>query len=501
MSRTKQTIINMFSSGMSYAVPMAVNLFATPYIVKSLGTAAYGLQNLVNLIIGYLTIMDMGLDIAVTKNLAEDRAKQENESENRLLNTSLLLYGIVGLIGLLIIFFGAGILARRVFSVPTDLQPKAVIVFQLASAGFLFSMLNTYVKAVCNGLHRYDYSSTIGIISSMGGIGLGILALLNGYGLIGFVFSKILFIILVPTIAFFQLKRLLPNLRLKFSFDGKMLKRLWSYMAYGVILRITGAFLSRIDHALLGIWIGVTAVGLYSVPYTITTMISYGIASILGFLLPMASELHNTNKFDELQILFVRLTVFVNILCSAIFLPMLILGKTFLTLWMGNSFAMQTYKIFFLLLLASYISTLLVSIFNLLIIGIGKMRAFTIYGTIRAVFLCTACFALIKPFGISGAAFAALSACAVDAVYFIFCLTSYLKMNLLEVSTRAIIKPMALSLLLCVPLFLLNARATTWVSFISIFAIYEATYFSACYFLGIIEAPEKQLIKKLIRIG
>ena len=79
----------MIASLLGYAVPMVISMVTTPIVLKALGISAYGLVSLVNVIIGYLTVMDMGLDMPITKYLAEDRAKVGNDSANRMLNNAL----------------------------------------------------------------------------------------------------------------------------------------------------------------------------------------------------------------------------------------------------------------------------------------------------------------------------------------------------------------------------------------------------------------------------
>ena len=104
MSNIKKSSINIFSGAIGYIVPMLVNLVTTPLLLHTLGETEYGLQSLVSVIIGYLTFMDMGLDLPITKYLAEDRAQQDKTSENHLLSTTLQLYIYIGLAGMISIF-------------------------------------------------------------------------------------------------------------------------------------------------------------------------------------------------------------------------------------------------------------------------------------------------------------------------------------------------------------------------------------------------------------
>lgn len=62
----------MLSSAAGYVVPMLVNFITTPLLLRALGEAAFGLQSMVAVIVGYLTFMDMGLDLPITKLLAVD---------------------------------------------------------------------------------------------------------------------------------------------------------------------------------------------------------------------------------------------------------------------------------------------------------------------------------------------------------------------------------------------------------------------------------------------
>ena len=71
----------MRSSAAGYIVPMLVNFITTPLLLRALGEAAFGLQSLV-VVVGYLSFMDMGLDLPIVKLLAEDRARNIVEAEN-----------------------------------------------------------------------------------------------------------------------------------------------------------------------------------------------------------------------------------------------------------------------------------------------------------------------------------------------------------------------------------------------------------------------------------
>ena len=58
----RNTILNV----LGYGLPMLVAIFAIPLLVKGLGTERFGILTLAWVIIGYLSLFDLGLGRALT---------------------------------------------------------------------------------------------------------------------------------------------------------------------------------------------------------------------------------------------------------------------------------------------------------------------------------------------------------------------------------------------------------------------------------------------------
>ncbi len=61
-SSGKQMSINIIASIVSFAVTIGINFFLTPYLVKELGSDAYGFIGLANNFVQYGTIITMALN-------------------------------------------------------------------------------------------------------------------------------------------------------------------------------------------------------------------------------------------------------------------------------------------------------------------------------------------------------------------------------------------------------------------------------------------------------
>ena len=62
MDSKKQLTKNMIASLLVFAINMGVNFFLSPYIVKNIGTEAYGFVSLANNFVNYATIITLAIN-------------------------------------------------------------------------------------------------------------------------------------------------------------------------------------------------------------------------------------------------------------------------------------------------------------------------------------------------------------------------------------------------------------------------------------------------------
>jgi O-antigen/teichoic acid export membrane protein len=490
----------MLASIAGYTAPMMINFISTPLLLRALGETAYGLQSLVAVVIGYFTIMDMGLAWPIIKYLAEDHAQGNIKGENCILSTTLQLYSAIGLIGMVAIMLSANLLARSVFKVPEVSISPAIYVFRLAGLGFLASVWLSWGQAVGIGLQRFEGVHGISIVNSLAGVSLGLAAVYAGYGVVGYVLMRVVVSLLAGLLYWVLVRRLLPLFRLHFGFDRATFRRIRGYVGYGAINRVASSLLSRLDQTLIGIWLGVAAAGIYSVPFLVVNSLGLMIAYMLGFIFPMTSELQSLGEMDRLRDIFTRATQFITALSGMIFVPLFVLGDIVLGLWVP-SIADQAARVFRLLTLASYLGTLCASLINSVVIGMGRIRQFTIYITIRNLMLAAWCFLLIRPFGLEGAGWALLLTAIVDGIYLIVALRNYLQLSPLVLFRTAYIKPMALSAVLGMLAFLARPLAMSWIGLVGIGAGLGFLYIVAGYWIGVFGETEKRALAMLWQLA
>ena len=498
MNRLQRSSINMLSSAVGYIVPMLVSFVTTPLLLHALGDVSFGLQSLVAVVAGYMMFMDMGLDLPIVKLLAEDRARQDADAESHLLSTTLQLYAGIGLTSMLGILSVSDWLARSVFQVPADLVDQAVLVFRLAGIGFLGSVGLSWGRAVAMGLQRFDLTYSVSVVLGTAGTLVGLGVVYAGYGVVGYVLARTMFTLLAGPVYFLLTRHLLPGFRFRLGIDRTTLRRVRGYLGYGSFNRITSSLVSRLDQTLIGIWLGVAAAGMYAVPFMLVNSFGYMLAYMLGFIFPMASELQSLGQMDRLRDIFLRASQFTAALAGLIFIPLFILGEPFLVIW-TPSIATQAAGVLRLLALAGYIGTLTTSLSNSVVVGLGKMRQFTIYTTIRAMVLGIFCFAFIRTLGLEGAGWALLLTCTVDVIYFVIVLRRYLQISPLQLCRDAYLKPVILGVGFAGLVLLLRPFATSWLGLGLVGVVLALVYLATGFVTGVFGETEKRAMVGLLQ--
>ena len=94
MNEKKKLTINMIASLFVFALTMGMNFFLSPYIIKNIGTEAYGFVSLANNFVNYATIITIALNSMASRFITIAIHKNDKELANKYF-TSVLIANIV----------------------------------------------------------------------------------------------------------------------------------------------------------------------------------------------------------------------------------------------------------------------------------------------------------------------------------------------------------------------------------------------------------------------
>ncbi len=123
---------------------------------------------------------------------------------------------------------------------------------------------------------------------------------------------------------------------------------LLNFSAYAFIIGIATRLSYWTDNIVVGVTLGPVAVAFYAVGGTISEYLRNGMVSVTGVLTPMASQMDALDRKHSLRRLHATGSKIALSLSLAGIVPLVLLGKPFLLLWMGPTYAAQSTPILIL---------------------------------------------------------------------------------------------------------------------------------------------------------
>ena len=351
-SRRNKVARHVLFSSLSNYIGKIINLgvwfVLTPFILAQLGETLYGLWALVGSVVAYGFLLDFGINGAVTKYVAEYRAKEEGEMAHTIIATALWMN--TGL-ALLVIFISVIVAPffTSIFNIAPSAQQTATWLFLLAGIGVGITIPGATVTAVLRGLQRFDLINLIGVTASIMSAGATFLVLWLGGGIIGLALVGISITLLVQLLSTWFIYQIAPNLRFGWFGPSRVhLKTLVSYSSSLFLMNLGGYLESRSGEIVIGGFLPVSAVTPYNLARRLSALPQTFTEQFLTLLLPMASEIHAKEEGRQLRTLYIVSTRVTLAMLLPMSMVLVILAKPLMTAWVGVDFADYSYLVIIL---------------------------------------------------------------------------------------------------------------------------------------------------------
>jgi O-antigen/teichoic acid export membrane protein len=332
-------VLNTLTNYANKILTLGVWFFLTPFLVRKLGDSEYGLWILVGSVVAYGTLLDLGIAPAVTKYVAEYRARGQVDQARGLVATALWLYTGLGLLAFLLSLILAP-LFPHLFAVPADQATTAVWLVVLSGLGLAVALPSVTASAVLQGLQRFDLSNLIGVVGMTLFTVATVSVLLLGGGLLGMVAVNIPLTLIMQVPAIWLIHRTAPELRFGWSGARRDLaRRVFSFSSALVVVNVAGQVQTQTDEIVIGAFLPVANVTPYSIARRLSAIPQLLTNQFVKVLMPLASHLNATDERRQLQALYLismRLTLAIEVplVCG-----LLVLARAFLAVWVGPEFA------------------------------------------------------------------------------------------------------------------------------------------------------------------
>lgn len=401
-------------------VNIVIGIFYTPWLIQSIGKSDYGIYVLITAFLSYF-LMDFGIGEALARFVAKYRVENQEEKIKDLLGLATTLYLILDLIiltSLVIVYF----FIPQIFK---QLTPQEIQTFKTVYiiAG-LFSIVSFPFTSLNGLLLAYNHFVTIKtaeFLTKIGVIILMIIAIFLGYGILALVLINALVGIAIILMKLISLKKEL-NFNFKISLQNKeLLKEIFSLSIWATIMGVAQRLLINAAPTILGIFSGTHEIAIFSIGMIIEGYTWTFANALNGFFLTKVSHLHSQNDMGGINNLMIKLGRIQLFLSGILILGIVMLGKDFVMLWMGESFKNSYYVMLLLIVPGIIILTQEIALTQMYVRNDLKPRALLF---ISAAVICVIISSILSPeFGAVGSAigvFFALLSCHVIGMNLIY---------------------------------------------------------------------------------
>lgn len=435
MKRNKVSLkANAFSNWFLLAINVGIGFFLTPFIINNLGNSRYGIWTLVNSVIGYYGIINLGVGSAVTRYIALYTGKKDSGAINEIASTTFAMFTVTATIvtGFSLLF--AGVFADF-FNVDEFQKNEFVNTIIILGITTGVTFISNVFTAILTSREHYISVNFFGCILTLTRAILIVVLVHNGFCITGVAFATLVVSILQLIIKLTLYNYLLPDIKISFkSIKRNTLKILVLYGGITTIIQIADILRINIDSLVIGRFLTLETVGIYGIAALLLRYMAKVIISGVSVLNPRFSNLAGSGDLNEQRRLLFKSLQLASFISFGMTLFAIAFGPRFIVFWVGKEFAEASYVL--IIVSAAYAFDLAQSPSIALLYAKNKHKYYAFYIILEGAANLLLSVILVQKLGMTGVAIGTaipmiISKCIVMPIYvckiFDLSLKNYLK--------------------------------------------------------------------------
>ena len=350
-----------------------VTLISYPLYLKYLGTELYGFWITISIVVGFTAMGSLGIDVAMTKYVAEEYGRKNKSGIKRYFSTAVVILLISSTVISFILFLFRGFIvdvlniSERYVPIANTLLPSMVIL-----SIFVFEVKVT--TGTLKGLGVVDLANYYDLGGKFISIITTIILLNFGYGVWSLFWGQVLFYIILELLAFFTIYRKFGTLFLSIgSFDLKYLKKIIGFGGTMTAAQLISMFLRPFNRLVIAKYVNLSGVTYLEIADKVVMQIrspfDLGISAIVPEISRLSVSENAKIKIDNVSkkamglVLYFGVPAFIVLFLSCPFL---------LRLWLSSQYMPEITNAL-RIILAGFVTNLLISPIYYLFLGIGKV--------------------------------------------------------------------------------------------------------------------------------
>lgn len=359
-------------SYITIGINIILGLCYTPWILKEVGSSDYGLYTLASTLIA-LFLMDFGMGSAVTRFVSNFRASRDQESINSFVGMALKFYIVIcSLIAVILIVVFLNI--ETIYSQLTpDEMSSFKVVFLITAFFVVICFPGNVFNGVLNAYEKYIAVKVADVLNKIVTVIVTIIVLTFHGGIFELVFVNGFFNLVTMIVkAAFVYSKTPVRVRINNSGEIKM-GEIVSFSAWTTIQTLSNQMLFNLVPTILAMVANTFAITLYGFANVIEGY-TYNITqAINGLFMPSVSRiLVNEKDARKVLPLMVKVGRINQSVVSLLIIGVAVLGKEFVSLWVGDEYSDLYYCI--MALIVPYFISASQQIGNTSIVVLNKVK-------------------------------------------------------------------------------------------------------------------------------
>jgi O-antigen/teichoic acid export membrane protein len=328
---------NVATNTAGVLISILAAFFVMPFLIQELGAATYGLWSLIGSLAGYFGLLGFGVSPAVGRLIAAYRAQGDVDRIKGIISTSLALLSAVGVGIVLTSFLGVKIFPL-LFSVPVDRALDVRDSLILIGLTVAISSPASVLEGFLWGYERFDLVSAVDAGATLIRTVLILSLVRNAHPLTTLAAIVLVVNILAGIVKCSLCFRVDHRLRIGWRhFRKEMIGEIYSYGSWISLIALSKNFTPQSILAVIGHFLGTTAVTSYTVGMQLVTYSDVFVNSATQVMAPRAIAAYTMRAADSQRKLLIGGGAFALALTLYFVGGLLCLGYPFIHRWQHGS--------------------------------------------------------------------------------------------------------------------------------------------------------------------
>lgn len=412
--RKRRVIYGVSVDAIGTIFAMLVGILVVPYFFLYISKEQYGAWLAVNALVALISLVDMGTDQYLTTIVADDE-KFHSENIGHVILSSLILKSLIA-----IIICVAGFILYALIPLVLVIDPPLLNVvrqtFLICLGSLIFTMFASTVSVILFGRHHFSIINFLVSLSAILGSSGTIVFLSLGLNIKAFPLALLSSSLIQFIVLFLFLIKTYPHIKLRikgFVFHNK--KEMVAYSTSFQLLRWAHTIRSQYIVIAINNLISPNAAALYNLTNRLPQMIPLFASKVASPLFPSFSEFFAKGNIKLASSTFLKISKLLFRLSFFSAIVIFVVGKAFVSLWVGSSnFAGM--NILFLLTLSAFIFSAM-GVFGIVIFASKKFEKWVFWSVLEILIAVFLSYILSINFGFFGVVFGMVVASMITPLY------------------------------------------------------------------------------------